>query len=91
MPGCDGMAFTRQIHREFPDVKVLVVSMHNETRFIMEAFAVGASGYLLKDSGIEEICSALKLVLAERKYIGSDVAEAVVGRAVAQWLSESRC
>jgi len=91
MPGCDGIAFTRQIHREFPDVKVLVVSMHNETRFIMESFAVGASGYLLKDSGIEEISSALEVVLAGRKYIGSNVADVVVGRAVAQWLSESRC
>jgi DNA-binding NarL/FixJ family response regulator len=91
MPGCDGIAFTRQMHREFPDVKVLVVSMHNETRFIMESFAVGASGYLLKDSGIEEICSALEVVLAGRKYIGSNVADVVVGRAVAQWLSESRC
>ena len=91
MPGCDGIAFTRQMHREFPDVKVLVVSMHNETRFIMESFAVGASGYLLKDSGIEEISSALEVVLAGRKYIGSNVADVVVGRAVAQWLSESRC
>ena len=91
MPGCNGIAFTRQIHREFPDVKVLVVSMHNETRFIMESFAVGASGYLLKDSGIEEISSALEVVLAGRKYIGSNVADVVVGRAVAQWLSESRC
>ena len=89
MPGCDGIAFARQMHREFPDVKVLVVSMHNETRFIMEA--VGASGYLLKDSGIEEISSALEVVLAGRKYIGSNVADVVVGRAVAQWLSESRC
>ena len=65
--------------------------MHSETRFIMESFAAGASGYLLKDSGFEEITVALKVVLAGRKYIGPEVAEVVVGRAVAQWLSESRC
>lgn len=91
MPGRNGIEFTRQIHSEFPDVKVLIVSMHNETRFIMEAFAAGASGYLLKDSGIEEISLALHVVLAGRKYIGSEVADVVVGRAVAQWLSEAQC
>ena len=91
MPGRNGIEFTRQIHREFPDVKVLVVSMHSETRFIMESFAAGASGYLLKDSGFEEITVALKVVLAGRKYIGPEVAEVVVGRAVAQWLSASQC
>ena len=90
MAGRNGIDFTRQIHREFPDVKVLVVSMHSETRFIMESFAAGASGYLLKDSGFEEITVALKAVLAGRKYIGPEVAEVVVGRAVAQWLSESQ-
>jgi len=91
MTGCNGIEFTRQIHREFPNIRVLVVSMHNESRFIMESFAAGALGYLLKDSGFEEISKALKVVLAGRKYIGPEVAEVVVGRAVAQWLSESQC
>jgi DNA-binding NarL/FixJ family response regulator len=91
MAGRNGIEFTRQVHREFPHVKVLVVSMHNDSRSIMESFAAGASGYLLKDSGFDEISNALKVVLAGRKYIGPDVAEVVVGRAVAQWLSESQC
>ena len=91
MPGRNGIEFTRQIHRQFPDVKVLIVTMHNETRFIMESFAAGAAGYLLKDSGFEEISNALKVVLAGRKYIGPDVAEVVIERAVAQWSSESQC
>jgi DNA-binding NarL/FixJ family response regulator len=90
MAGRNGIEFTRQIHRGFPDVKVLIVSMHNESRFIMESFAAGASGYLLKDSGFEEVSNALKVVLAGRKYIGPDVAEIVVGKAVAHWLSESQ-
>jgi DNA-binding NarL/FixJ family response regulator len=91
MAGRNGIEFTRQIHREFSHVKVLVVSMHNDSRSILESFAAGASGYLLKDSGVEEISNALKVVLTGRKYIGPDVAEIVVGRAVAQWLSESQC
>jgi len=46
---------------------------------------------LLKDSGYDEVSTALKVVLAGRKYVGPDVAETVVERAVAQWLSESQC
>jgi DNA-binding NarL/FixJ family response regulator len=90
MPGRNGIELTRQVHRQFPHVKVLVVTMHNETRFIMESFAAGAAGYLLKDSGFEEISHALKVVLAGGKYIAPDVAEVVVERAVAQWSSESQ-
>jgi len=89
MPGCNGIEFTKQIHHEFPSVKVLIVSMHNETRFIMDAFAAGAWGYLLKDSGFDEIIGALNLVLAGRKYIGPDIAEVVIARAVTQWQSEA--
>lgn len=91
MPECNGIEFTRQIHHSFPRVKVLMISMHNETRFIMESFAAGAAGYLLKDAGFEEMITALNAVLAGHKYIGPHVAEAVVGKAVAQWLSESHC
>jgi DNA-binding NarL/FixJ family response regulator len=91
MPECNGIEFTRQIHHRYPQVKVLIVSMHNETRFIMESFAAGASGYLLKGSGSEEMITALNAVLAGHKYIGPDVAEAVLHKAVTQWLSESQC
>ena len=90
MSGRNGIDFTRQVHRDFPDVKVLVLSMHKEAYFIMESFAAGASGYLLKDAGLGEISQALKVILAGQKYVGPEVAEIVVGRAVTQWLSESQ-
>lgn len=91
MPNRNGIEFTKQIRREFPDVKVLVVSMHNETRLIMESFAAGASGYLLKGSALLEVCAALRSILSGRKYISPDIADAVLGKALARWSSESRC
>ena len=91
MPNRNGIEFTRQIRREFPDVKVLIVSMHNETRLIMESFAAGASGYLLKGSALLEVCTALRSILTGRKYISPDIADAVLGKALARWSSESRC
>jgi DNA-binding NarL/FixJ family response regulator len=91
MPNRNGIEFTKQIRREFPDVKVLIVSMHNETRLIMESFAAGASGYLLKGSALLEVCTALRSILSGRKYISPDIADAVLGKALARWSSESRC
>jgi len=90
MPGRNGIEFTKQSVHEFPAIKVLILSMHNEARFVMEAFAAGASGYLLKDSGFEEILVALQAVLAGRKYVGPDIADVLVGRAITQWLSDSQ-
>jgi DNA-binding NarL/FixJ family response regulator len=56
----------------------------------LNAFAAGASGYLLKDAGMDELSRALNAVLMGRKYIGQEIAEVVVGRAVAHWLSEAQ-
>jgi DNA-binding NarL/FixJ family response regulator len=91
MPNRNGIEFTRETHRLFPDVKVLIVSMHNETQLIMEAFAAGACGYLLKDAALVEVGTALRSILSGRKYIAPDIADAVLGRALAHWSSESRC
>jgi DNA-binding NarL/FixJ family response regulator len=91
MPDRNGVELIRQMHREFPAVKVVVVSMHDEIRLIMESFAAGASGYLLKDSAFEELCTAMKTVLAGRKYVSPAFADAVVDRAVAHRLSRTRC
>src|SRR5690349_24920025 len=73
MPGWSGIEFIRQTHRDFPLLKVLVVSMHSETRFIMESFASGAAGYLLKDSGAKELAHALNTILMGQKYIATEI------------------
>jgi len=91
MPRRNGIEFIREIHREFPEIKVLVLSMHKETRFIMESFAAGAAGYVVKDSGVEEIRRALEVVLAGGKYIEPKLAEIVLERAVNQWVAETTC
>lgn len=90
MPGHGGVEFVREIQRNFPEIKILVVSMHNEARFILESFAAGASGYVLKDSAFSEVLNGLSVLLSGRKYIGPDVAETVLRRAISQWLAEGQ-
>ena len=91
IPGLNGIEIIRQLQRDCLGSKVIVLSAHCESRFVLGAFAAGAWGYMVKESGFEEMIVGLKAVLAGRKYISPAVADVLVQRAVAHWLSESEC
>lgn len=69
MPGLNGIEATRQIKAEFPEVKVIALSMHSYRIFIIEMFNAGASGYLLKNCAFDELANAIRIVVAGKKYI----------------------
>jgi len=60
IPRLHGLEVTRQVRKEHPDTRVIILSMHADEPYVMEALRNGASGYVLKD------CTAADLVLAER-------------------------
>ena len=62
MPGMDGLAVTRQIQAQRPEVRILVLTAVEEEAPLFEALQAGARGYLLKDSSVEEIVQAIRLV-----------------------------
>jgi DNA-binding NarL/FixJ family response regulator len=62
MPIMDGVAATREIRHRFPDVKVLVLTTFDDAEYISQALQNGASGYLLKDTPVEELVQACQLV-----------------------------
>ncbi|WP_309110430.1 response regulator transcription factor [Saccharothrix sp.] len=62
MPGTDGLAATRQVKAELPDVKVLVLTTFNVDEYVFEALKGGASGFLLKDTDPVELLHALRVV-----------------------------
>ena len=62
MPEMDGVAATNAIAQQFPDVKILVLTTFDDTEYVMQALQNGASGYLLKDTPIEELVQAIQLV-----------------------------
>jgi two-component system NarL family response regulator len=59
MPGCDGLAATRLIQAERPDVKIVMLTMSSEDEDLFEAIQSGASGYLLKTLDTEQFFAAL--------------------------------
>jgi DNA-binding NarL/FixJ family response regulator len=78
MPDLNGVEATRQICAEAPRSKILALSMHTESRFVLGILEAGASGYLLKDAAFEELSVAIKALLKGQTYLSPAVADVVV-------------
>lgn len=69
MPELNGLDATQRITRQFPGVRILIVSMYDREEYVEEAFRSGASGYLLKDAGIAELARAVRAVAGGGTYV----------------------
>ena len=75
MPRLHGLEVLKQVRTSSPNTRVIVLSMHNDEPYVIEALRAGAAAYLLKGSESEEIGSALKEVLAGRRYLSAPLSE----------------
>ncbi len=75
MPGLSGMELIRRIKSEYPQVAVLVLTMHAEEQYALRAFRSGANGYLTKDSAAEELVPAVRKVAGGGGYVTPAMAE----------------
>ena len=73
MQGMSGLDATAIITQKFPDVRVMILSMHASEEYVLQALRVGAAGYLLKDAGIDELEIALRSVAAGETYLSPSV------------------
>ncbi|WP_428662600.1 response regulator [Runella sp.] len=77
MPVMDGVETTEHIQVQFPNVKVIIVSMHEEDRFIIHLLEKGVNGYLLKDSEPGEVENAIRRVMSDGFYYSDFVSKAL--------------
>ena len=73
MPVMDGIEATRQITNEFPDAKVIGLSMHSDKELVEAMMNAGAKGYLLKRCRIEELIEAICSVFEGKIYLGAGI------------------
>jgi len=78
MPGLDGTAATQQITSAYPDVSVIVLSMHDDEQFIVHLMKAGAKGYLLKNAEPEEIIAAIQSVFETGFYFNDRVSRVML-------------
>jgi two-component system response regulator NreC len=69
MPGESGIEVLPALLKESPDTKVLVLSMQDDPSYVREAFAAGASGYVLKEAADEEVVSAVREIASGGHYV----------------------
>ncbi len=77
MRGVHGVELTRQLLAEWPALRIIMLTMHDEPQYVIESFRAGARGYVLKDSPAQEIVAAIDAVMAGRRYFTASVAEAL--------------
>ena len=75
LPRLHGLEVLKQVHANQPATKVIVLSMHNDEPYVIEALRGGAAAYLLKGSDSQEIVKALKETLAGRRYLSAPLSE----------------
>jgi DNA-binding NarL/FixJ family response regulator len=78
MPGLNGLEVARQLPRQSPTVRVVVLSMHDDEGFVLEALANGVSGYVLKDSNSSDLVHAVREVAAGRRYLSPPLSDRAI-------------
>lgn len=78
MPGMDGVATTRAIHQQFPQIQVIALTSFKEGELVQNALEAGAIGYLLKDVSAEELAWAIRAAHTGRATLSPDAAQALV-------------
>ena len=78
MPGMSGLELIARLRKEFPRLRVLVLSMHAEEQYALRAFQAGAHGYVTKDRASTELVEAVVKVAGGGVYVTASLAERVV-------------
>lgn len=89
MPGLNGLDATRRITKAWPDMRVLILSMHQNEEYVRQALCHGAMAYLLKDAAPLELELALRAVLCGETYLSPAVSKGVVSDYVQRLRSDA--
>jgi DNA-binding NarL/FixJ family response regulator len=84
MPGISGLEVTARALKIFPRLKVIVLSMHAEEAYVVEALQAGAAGYLIKASTAVELDLAIEAVRRDERYLSPAVSRAVIDGCLAR-------
>lgn len=78
LPGMTGIEVSKKVLADYPSVKILAISMFNEESFVTEILNNGAQGYILKNTGIEELLTAIRTICGGKTYFSKDVTNTIM-------------
>ncbi|MBV8271555.1 MAG: response regulator transcription factor [Cupriavidus sp.] len=82
MRGMGGIALAGALHEHYPELAVLIVSMHDNLEYVRQAIRAGARGYVLKDAPADELLAAIQAVLAGRVFYSARIARGMAAQDV---------
>lgn len=78
MPGISGVDLIRRVHAEYPEMPILILSIHNEAQVVSRALRAGAAGYVTKDSDPEVLLAAIHKLASGGRFIDPKLVDAIV-------------
>jgi DNA-binding NarL/FixJ family response regulator len=82
MPHMTGLALTENVRKELPQIRILIISAHTQTEFVLRCLQAGAHGYLLKQATAEEFAQAIETVHEGKPFFSPEVARAALNHLV---------
>jgi DNA-binding NarL/FixJ family response regulator len=86
----DGFNVVRDVHAHFPDIRILVLSMHDEAIYAERLLAEGASGYIMKQAATDQLITALRTVLRGERFVSESLKRSLEARRAADGAPSSR-
>ncbi|MFP4035568.1 MAG: response regulator, partial [Desulfovermiculus sp.] len=80
MPGMDGLEVVARLKDQADDIPVIILTMYEEEQYMFRAIEAGARGYITKRSAPDQLVDAVRRVVAGKRYIPQEMAEAMAGR-----------
>ena len=78
MPKMNGISVMKEIKSQYPDTRIMALTIHESDQYVLEAFEAGADGYCLKDAGRSELIVAVESVLQGKRYISPSISDNVL-------------
>ena len=79
MPDLDGISVTRTLKLNFPDLRILILTLHEDEALLKEAIKAGASGYILKRAAESELVTAIQVILRGDMYVDPSMLRSLLG------------
>ncbi len=90
MPGLNGLDAAERMTKEFPEVRVIMLSMHNNEEYYLRALKAGVTGYLLKKAATNELSAALQRVVRGEIYLSQEISKRLVKKFLLQGITERK-
>jgi len=78
MPNLNGIEATKLIHQRWPDMPVVIITIHTSSSYVIRALRNGARGYVVKNDNFQNVIQAIKTVTLGQRYLSGQVSEQII-------------